>query len=257
MKGNQDNVNYVLLTQDILQDKNLKTADKIVLARISGFKEFFESAQKTAEFCGLSERTVKSAKQRLLKNGYLIELTNTGHGKKYAADVQKLHTRCAESVQQKCKKCQSEVQIEAPYTKDILKKKEYGDSEVNEFLESWKNATGNDFKKSKRERRAAYNLIKSQTKEGLEGIIKAVERIHRSHDRFAPSIAAPSDLVGEFTKLPKLRLWTAKNEPVKAKSTLVLDYDGLPPAYEVTETERAKIKEQIKSMRESGNLPWN
>ena len=83
----QQEARYVILTEDILGNPELSSNDKIVLARASGFTEFFESAEETGKFLGMDERTVRRSKQRLLELGYLIELRNTGHGKRYAADL--------------------------------------------------------------------------------------------------------------------------------------------------------------------------
>ena len=83
----QQEARYVILTEDILGNPELSSNDKIVLARASGFPEFFESAEETGKFLGMNERTVRRSKQRLLELGYLIELRNTGHGKRYAVDI--------------------------------------------------------------------------------------------------------------------------------------------------------------------------
>ena len=83
----QQEARYVILTEDILGNPELSSNDKIVLARASGFTEFFESAEETGKFLGMNERTVRRSKQRLLELGYLIELRNTGHGKRYAVDL--------------------------------------------------------------------------------------------------------------------------------------------------------------------------
>ena len=83
----QQEARYVILTEDILGNPELSSNDKIVLARASGFPEFYESAEETGKFLGMNERTVRRSKQRLLELGYLIELRNTGHGKRYAVDL--------------------------------------------------------------------------------------------------------------------------------------------------------------------------
>ena len=83
----QQEARYVILTEDILGNPELSSNDKIVLARASGFTEFYESAEETGKFLGMDERTVRGSKQRLLELGYLIELRNTGHGKRYAVDL--------------------------------------------------------------------------------------------------------------------------------------------------------------------------
>ena len=83
----QQEARYVILTEDILSNPELTSNDKIILARATGFPEFFESAEITGKFLGMNERTVRRSKQKLLELGFLIEIRNTGHGKRYAVDL--------------------------------------------------------------------------------------------------------------------------------------------------------------------------
>lgn len=76
-----------VINEDILSDKNLNPAEKMVYARICYFEEFFESAAATAEYLGLREWTVQSAKRKLERLGYIKCVKNTGRGKRYVADV--------------------------------------------------------------------------------------------------------------------------------------------------------------------------
>lgn len=55
----------------------------MVLARMSGFGIFFEDVKNTAKFLNRSEKTIQTAKQKLVRAGYIFELENTGRGKKY------------------------------------------------------------------------------------------------------------------------------------------------------------------------------
>lgn len=76
-----------VISEDILNDKNLAPAEKMVYARICYFEEFFESAEATAEYLGVKVWTVQSAKRKLEKLGYIVCIRNTGRGKRYVADV--------------------------------------------------------------------------------------------------------------------------------------------------------------------------
>ena len=278
---NDDIAKYAILTQAILGDPQLNSTDKIVLGRISGFARFYESAAATAEFCGLSERQVKDAKRKLEKLGYIVAIVNTGRGKAYrtAPDylwAESRHTKkrtsdVRKNVCQTYEKTDTENKVrikkelkgaDAPakaVENSEKEKEEFGDPAINAFMKRWASATSNDCSNIKRERRAAHNLLRSQTEQGIDAILAAVQQIHESGDQYAPNITLPSDLVGQYSKLSKLRLYVAKQDTqkrAKIKRTLVLDYDGLPPAYEVSEAERNKVKEQIKAMRESGIMPW-
>lgn len=147
----------------------------------------------------------------------------------------------------------------AKASKDSEKEQdEYGDSTINDFAKKWASATGNDCSKIKRERRAIHNLIKSQSKEGIDAILAAVQQIHESGDRYAPAITTPSELVGQYSKLPKLRLYVARNESAKTKSQKAIEkrYGTTLPDYSVSDAEREKVNQAIKAMKQSGNLPW-
>ena len=284
MQDNQNDfaIRFVVITQEILSDKKLNAIEKIILARICSFERFFEACSTTADELGTTELVVQRTKRKLAKLGYIVEVEDTGHGKVYAPN----HTKLWKSRARYDKKVTSDVtkkshqMLQKSHTYNKEKKEresneqssqampvensekgqeEFGNHEINEFLSEWEKITGNKLISQKKERRAAYNLIRSQSKEGLEAILAAIKDIYASGDRYAPGIVVPSDLVGEYSKLPKLRLWCAKNKDKQKKENktkLVLDYNGLPPVYEITEQERAEVKARIRKMRESGNLPF-
>lgn len=280
MHNQNDNIaKYALLTQAILGDQRLSSTDKIVLGRISGFARFYESATATAEFCGLSERQVKDAKRKLEKLGYIIVIANTGRGKAYrtapdylwidarptenrTSDIQKTgHQTYGKSDTENKERINKELKgADAPAkaVENSKEQEEFGNHEINEFMRRWSAATENDCSKIKRERRAAQNLIKSQSKEGIDAILAAVQQIHESGDRYAPAITNPSELVGQYSKLPKLRLYVARNESAKTKAQKVIakKYGSEMPDYSVSDDERKKVNQAIKAMKESGNLPW-
>lgn len=74
---------YVVMEQEILCRKDLSLMAKFVYARMSGFKEFWESPEKTGEFFGKSAKTILSARQELEKKGLIKCVRNTGRGKAY------------------------------------------------------------------------------------------------------------------------------------------------------------------------------
>lgn len=224
-------INYVILTQEILMDPNTNAIEKIVLARICGFDEFFESSATTAKLLHTTELVVQRAKRKLEKLGYIEVKTDTGRGKIYQPAHNKLWKSSSrydkKVISGSTKKSDQHQQKSQTYNKDKLKKEikgasapadaiktekaeEYGNHDVNEFLKGWAEATGNDCSKIKRQRNAAYNLIKSNTPEGIEAILRALDDIRQSDDQYAPRIDNPSDLVGQYSKLPKLRAWVAR-----------------------------------------------
>lgn len=73
----------VVIREDILADEHLTPADKIIYMRVCSFDEFSESSETTAELLGLKADTVKKAKAKLEKLGYIRCIRNTGRGKVY------------------------------------------------------------------------------------------------------------------------------------------------------------------------------
>ena len=112
---------YVILTQDILEDSRITLAEKIVLARISGFEIFFESADKTAEKLNISVDKVRKAKQNLAKLGLITEITDTGRGKQYVASFLG-GSRLAKLTNQISKINQSDWQNQPTENKERLKR---------------------------------------------------------------------------------------------------------------------------------------
>ena len=85
MNNKQEQIYYLVLPFDILGAKDINTQEKLVLARVAGFREFFESSQATADFLGISKLAVERAKRTLAKLGYIKEIADTGRGKVYRA----------------------------------------------------------------------------------------------------------------------------------------------------------------------------
>lgn len=74
---------FVVMEQEILCRKDLSMMAKFVYARMSGFKEFWESPEKTGAFFGRSAKSVIGARQELEKKGLIKCVRNTGRGKAY------------------------------------------------------------------------------------------------------------------------------------------------------------------------------
>lgn len=73
----------VVIREDILSDEHLTPADKVIYMMVCSFDEFSESSETTAELLGLKADTVKKAKAKLEKLGYIRCIRNTGRGKVY------------------------------------------------------------------------------------------------------------------------------------------------------------------------------
>lgn len=270
----------IWIPAEIWNDNDLPALAKLIYAEIASFGSAgcWKKSEALREPLGIGADLFQKLCRQLKEKSYIAEkrsfgriirTTTLGFQKAHQAESPVVHQAVSPADEQ----AESPVvHIEYSKNKERLKgadapakavenseKEEFGNHEINEFMKKWASATDNDCSKIKRERRAAHNLLKSQSKEGIDAILAAVQQIHESGDQYAPSITQPSDLVGQYSKLSKLRLYVAKQDTqkrAKIKRTLVLDYNGLPPAYEVSEAERNKVKEQIKAMRESGAMPW-
>ena len=265
---NQDDytIRYVVLTQDIIGDKNLSLAERLVLARMSGFSQFFESSETTGEFLGISAITVTRAKQKLAKLGYIEEIANTGRGKVWSI-------RLTQNVNQTDKICQSDRHNMSTYNKvenkeenistkvDIgespsdeqeeAKKPTYGDAHINSLMELWEAETGIIANRAKQNRYACYNLIRTRGYDGAEAVVRMVGRSIRSGDQYAPRIGSFRDLVGKYEKLSSLEAWNARQ--VAPKSTLPPAMRTDKPDYfyqkEQSEEERAEVSAMFKEGR--------
>jgi hypothetical protein len=226
---------FVIIRFDILTDKNLTASEKLVYARICGFKKYFESKEVCSEMLGVSKNTVIKAKQKLLKLGYIRELGNTGRGKIYQS-VYDDETRVVKSTSQSGKKQPVRVvkstNIEERESKERVKynstnvelakakkldskKPEYGNNEINSLFNKWNEATGYTINsRIKANKRACWNLYLKHGQDGLEKLLNDVKLAHQ--DDYSPRI---SDFVDLQAKLNQLLLWVKKGTPIPASTT--------------------------------------
>lgn len=266
-------IKFVILTQDILADKELTLAEKFVLARISGFETFYESNEATGELLGISPRTVKTAKQTLERLGYIRVIANNGHGKKYTTNYGQMFGRGQENchlgaqitppgdqnyapenkIENKLKNI-----INAPSANDDSSK-EYGRADINELIRTWSEQVY-DIQGDKTQRRYAYNLIRKYGAEGAQRLVERVSAMKRKNDRFAPNIAKLSDLMGKYSKLDKLEAWEqrqqAESKPNEPQYTPPPPYFRTPDLSdygdawrEVPDEEFERVSQQIKEAR--------
>lgn len=261
---------YVILTQDILEDSRITLAEKIVLARISGFEIFFESAEETAERLGISAETVRKAKQNLAKLGLITEIADTGRGKQYVASFLD-ESRLVNFTNQPGKFYQSDWQILPTENKERLKREnkekqtkektepdqpqQFGNPDINALLDAWAEATGFDYKNQKMERYAMSGLLKTHGLDATKSLISRVKLARRSGDRFAPQIAKPSQLRGKYSKLEALTMWAERRQAEQSSTPAPMvpknpDYFYEDPdAYDTGET-REEIHERCEKLRE-------
>lgn len=178
-------------------NKSLSLAEKCVYARIAGFEEYFESAEECADLLGLGLSTVRSAKQKLEKLGYIKCVRNTGRGKAYRAvlDYRKGDNVASEPLNES--NSQKVAQKVEPDSKPT-----YGNSGINGMFDFWQETVGTPIiSREKSNRRACYNLLRNKHI-GEEKLRHAVEFVGEiKEDRFAPRISDFVDLQSKFNEL--------------------------------------------------------
>ena len=187
----------IIISEDVLCNKSLSLAEKCVYARIAGFEEYFESAEECADLLGIGLSTVRSAKQKLEKLGYIKCVRNTGRGKAYRAvlDYIKGDNVASEPVNES--NSQKVAQKAEPDSKPT-----YGNSDINGMFDFWQETVGTPIiSREKSNRRACYNLLRNKHigEEKLRHAIEFVGEI--KEDRFAPRISDFVDLQSKFNEL--------------------------------------------------------
>lgn len=187
----------IIISEDVLCNKSLSLAEKCVYARIAGFEEYFESAEECADLLGLGLSTVRSAKQKLEKLGYIKCVRNTGRGKAYRAvlDYRKGDNVASEPLNES--NSQKVAQKVEPDSKPT-----YGNSDINGMFDFWQETVGTPIiSREKSNRRACYNLLRNKHI-GEEKLRHAVEFVGEiKEDRFAPRISDFVDLQSKFNEL--------------------------------------------------------
>ena len=281
---------YIVLTENILGAKDINASDKMLLAYISAFEEYFAGNASAAEFLGMSERSIERSKQKLVKLGYVDVIRDTGRGRIYAIRLSRFakngeagSPKMAKQMRQNWRtynkdyikdyNVDTNVSTGAEAPADEEKKAEeqpatYGRDDINEIVDLWEQETGTSIKGDKYERRQVYNLIRKHGAERTKALVRAVGDIRRNGDRFAPQIATPRELTGKYSKLGRLEMWMERksiSRPFGTQEkplTPCPDY-ALPPrdlpeyggAFEVqSDEEREKVAKMMAEKRKT--LPF-
>lgn len=227
----------IWIPAEIWEDDKLLPLARVLYGEIASYGKSgcWVKTEELRQPLGVSAKTFQKLCKQLKDNGYISEQRRFGRIVRtttlgFQSSKQKLHQsknyrdeRGKIYRDEQGNDCAVQLEYTKEYTKEHTngasapadaikteKAEEYGNHDVNDFLKRWATSTGNDCSKLKRERNASYNLIRSNTQEGLDAIIQALDDIRTSGDPYAPQIAKPSDLVGQYSKLPKLRAWVAR-----------------------------------------------
>lgn len=255
---------YVVQTCELLGRKDINANEKLVLAYISSFEQFYASNATTAEFLGLSERIVERAKQKLVRLGYITIVKKTGRGNIYAFNLLRLAKiggadapKLANQTSQNWRTENKEEIKDKTYIRDesvaepVEKSAQYGRQDINDLIESWSDQVY-DIRADKSQRRQAYNLIRKYGTEGAQSLVERVAAMKRQNDRFAPNIAKLSDLVGKYSKLDKLEAWEARQDEKPTLASAPSSWFQKPPEYpEISDEERAEVSQRFKEARKT------
>lgn len=226
---------YVVMTQEVLCRSDISITAKLVYARMSGFKEFYESAETTGAFFGKSAKTIRNAKQELESKGLIKCVKNTGRGKCYCVD------RLVESGQSDCPKVGNQTtQNWATYNKEnnkednitnklvigetpkseVVVKETYGKAEINEAIGLWEQCFGYPLKDSKYNRYAVANFLRSKDK-GIDWVKKMLALLKEAQkDKYSGiHIANYVDLQRDYEKL--LAWGSAKYQQKKQEDDII------------------------------------
>lgn len=265
-----DIIRFLVMPFDILGLKDLKPSEKLVFARIAGFRRFFESSQATADFLGISKLVVERAKRNLVKLGYVIEIADTGRGKIYrAADAysildnidrqqgrpaKKVRPDMTEKSDQTGQKGQTEnkYRIKKEYKGD--ESPSYGREDINEIIDLWESETGITIKGDANQRRQVYNLIRKHGHEATKALVRRVGAMRRVHDQFAPQILKPGDLTGKYSKLERLEAWESRHQDQQPQVVMMPKLYQPAPEREISDEERAEVSQRFKEARKT--LPF-
>lgn len=216
---------FVVMEQEILCRKDLSITAKLVYARMSGFKEFWESPENTGLILGKSPRTIISARQELERKGLIKCIRNTGRGKAYMvvrlteieqSDYQKLGSQTTRnmSVYNKIKNKEENNNIvpilleqDAPAQQET-----YGNADVNYCFDRFREVFGYDMKPSQVNRRAAYNFMRAKNK-GKDWFDKILMVWYASrNDQYSVRISDFADLQQKQDKLMEWAMRKALKE---------------------------------------------
>ena len=201
---------FIVTGQSVFLDKQLTPTERNIYARICTFEQFFESSQTTAEFFGIKPDTVKKAKAKLEKLGYIACVKNTGRGKVYEPvfDSKEVHEALqsrTNMLDRRAQTCTSDVHEYTPIDKKENRnkldtkvskakshddeQKEYGNPDINAIFKAWSDAGLPAItSRVQANRRAVYNMLRNKAigKQKLLDLIQLVA--YSQSDPYAPGI---------------------------------------------------------------------
>lgn len=237
---------FIVLNRSVTLDKRLTPADMKVYARICTFEEFFESSESTAKFFDIKPETVKKAKAKLEKLGYIVCIKNTGRGKVYepvydSKDVHEALQSRTNMTVRRAQTCTSDVHKHTPIDKKENRNKldtkvskakqpdEHGNSNINEMLRLWQSvglpAITSRVQSS---RRTIWNMLRNK-QIGAERLKHGIELAGEAYgEPYAPTVFNFEDL---NRKLTALEAWKQKQSALAEKPKHQPSASSYSPTY--------------------------
>lgn len=188
----------IWIPKEIWLDDRLNALDKIILMEINsldGQDGCFASNQYLAEFCQCSENKISNSIALLIKLGYLEVI-------KFDGRTRFLRSRLIKNKRQTPKNWEADSQkigdnninnnIDNKNNIDksiLLEKSEtYGNQEINEMFDKWKEMFGYKPKNSKQNRFALYNMLRAKDK-GKDWILQTMAILREAQkDKYAGAV---------------------------------------------------------------------
>jgi hypothetical protein len=188
----------VWIPKEVWLDTRLNALDKIILVEIDSLdcgEGCFASNKYLADFCQCSEIKISKSVSLLIELGYLEVIKFDGRKrflkscliknirqtyKKYKADLYKI----------KDNNINNNIDNKNNIDKSILleKSETYGNQEINEMFDKWKEMFGYKPKNSKQNRFALYNMLRAKDK-GKDWIIQTMVILREAQkDKYAGAV---------------------------------------------------------------------
>lgn len=236
----------VWIPAEVMESEELSPMEKLLYGEIAGFRECYASNRWLAGRIGRSEATVTRLIQHLIECGYVEKVGFNGRFR--TIRVVRLRKN-AESASAKM----TPIIIKSNNTNKLVldsqpvekSKKTYGNKDVNDLFDYWKERVGIAPSSNKANRNACSTLIRQRGVDGAKKVVDAVHKALTSQDKYAPRVSSFTDLYGAYGKLPKLDAWIIRNSP---KTALKRFQTAQTADYEPSDAERA---ETLKRMAEA------
>lgn len=236
----------VWIPAEVMEPEELSPMEKLLYGEIAGFRECYASNRWLAGRIGRSEATVTRLIQHLIECGYVEKVGFNGRFR--TIRVVRLRKN-AESASAKM----TPIIIKSNNTNKLVldsqpvekSKKTYGNKDVNDLFDYWKERVGIAPSSNKANRNACSTLIRQRGVDGAKKVVDAVHKALTSQDKYAPRVSSFTDLYGAYGKLPKLDAWIIRNSP---KTALKRFQTAQTADYEPSDAERA---ETLKRMAEA------